>query len=201
MLRARPRTTPVVFTLVATAVLALAAGCSQNAAGATHAAPTGGSDAVPAGVADQYATVNEEIRSEGGETTVGEWRIGYIVEAAEPWFENGGDGVSFREPAAGETHHIEIVPFEATTGRIVPDVPISLEVLDATGAVVDAKKLNFYYAQFFHYANNFSVPTAGRYTLRATLEAPSFNRHGEHTEQPPLVEGATVEFTDVELAG
>lgn len=199
MLRARPRTAPAALAIAATAVLALAAGCSQDAAGASHAAEGGA--AVPAGVADQYATVNEEIASEGGETTIGEWRIGYIVEPAEPWFENGGGAVSFREPAAGETHHIEIVPFEASTGRIVPDVPISLEVLDETGAVVDAKELNFYYGEFFHYANNFSVPTAGRYTLRATLVAPSFNRHGEQTEQPALIEGATAEFTDVELAG
>ncbi len=92
-----------------------------------------------------------------------------------------------------------MIPFDAESGRIVPQVPIRLEVLDANGQVVDAKAVNFYYAEFFHYANNFSVPTAGRYTLRATLAPPTFLRHGEQGEQPPLSEGTTVEFRDVEL--
>lgn len=199
MARARKPATTAGPVLTGCAVLGLLAGCAQGSADTgSHAAGT--PEAVPAGVAAQYATVNREIKAEGGETTSGEWRIGYIVEPAEPWFENSGGTLGFREPAAGETHHIEIVPFEAAGGRIVPDVPIFLEVLDGAGAVVDAKKLNFYHAEFFHYANNFSVPTAGTYTLRATLEAPAFSRHGESTERPALSDGATVEFTGVELA-
>src|SRR5918997_893177 len=47
----------------------------------------GEAQAVPAGVAEQYATMEEEIREAGGEQTVGPWRIGYIVEAAEPWYQ------------------------------------------------------------------------------------------------------------------
>jgi hypothetical protein len=152
---------------------------------------------VPEGVAAQYAAVEAEIAAEGGATESGDWRVGYIVEPAEPWFEDVG---TFREPAAGETHHIEIVPFEAATGRIVPDVPIRLEVVDDSGAVVDEQELSFYYAEFFHYANNFSVPEQGTYTLRATLSAPSFRRHGEESEGPALAQETTVEFSDVQLS-
>ncbi len=172
-------------------------GCGQ--AGSAAAQNPGAASPVPAGVANEYTQVNEEIRNEGGETTVGEWRIGYIVEPAEAWHQVMNGNRSYREPVAGETHHIEIVPFEASSGRIVPDVPIHLEVVDGTGAVVDAKQLTFYHAEFFHYANNFSVPANGRYTLRARVEPPSFPRHGEHHEQPPLADGTTVEFRDVEL--
>jgi len=185
------RTTTAVVT--ALTVLALAA-CSS-----TSSADTATQD-VPAGVATMYSTVAEEIADRGGETTAGEWRIGYIVEAAEPWFEKHGQHSSFREPRAGETHHIEIIPFEKSTGRIVPSVPIHVEVVDAQGAVVDEKDLNFYYATFFHYANNFDVPESGAYTLRATLGAPTFLRHGDEAEGPALAEGATVEFDDVELS-
>ncbi|MFC7501447.1 iron transporter, partial [Nocardioides sp. GCM10030258] len=60
-------------------------------------------------------------------------------------------------------------------------------------------ELNFYYSTFFHYANNFSIPEAGSYTLRVKVEAPTFNRHGDADETPPLAEGVEVEFTDVEL--
>lgn len=154
---------------------------------------------VPAGVQAQYEVLADELAEKGETVESGEWTVNLITEAAEPWFELQGDEASYRAPQAGETHHIEIIPTETTTGRIVPDVPITLEVIDADGKVVQEMELNFYYSTFFHYANNFSVPDAGSYTLRATLGAPAFNRHGEETDTPALTEGATVEFTDVEL--
>jgi hypothetical protein len=184
MLRAR-------IALAATLPLVALASCSSSDAVEQST--------VPAGVAKMYSTVAAEIADRGGEKTNGEWRIGYIVEAAEPWFEDHGRHDVFREPQAGETHHIEIIPFEKATGRIVPDVPIHLAVVDADGTIVDEHDLNFYYATFFHYATNFSIPTSGTYTLRATLGAPAFLRHGDEAEGPALVEGTTVEFTDVEL--
>lgn len=157
--------------------------------------------AVPAGVQKQYEVLAEELAEKGETVESGEWTVNLITEAAEPWFEVHGDhGAQFRAPKGGETHHIEIIPTETSTGRIVPDVPITLEVLDAEGAVVQDMKLNFYYSTFYHYANNFTVPEDGTYTLRATLGVPAFNRHGEESETPALTEGATVEFTDVELS-
>ncbi|TJZ42875.1 hypothetical protein FCH28_33895 [Streptomyces piniterrae] len=159
-------------------------------------------ETAPAGVAHQHTILDAEIKAKGGETRAGDYRVGYIVEAAEPWFhaEHGEHGkLIHREPTKGETHHIEIIPMEAKTGRIVPDVPIRLEVLDGKGKVVQAQKLNFYYAEFFHYANNFSIPKEGKYTLRATLERPTFLRHGASGEQPPLGEKATATFRNVTL--
>ena len=156
---------------------------------------------VAAGVEKQYEVLAEEVGERGGSTTSGEWTVSYIVEAAEPWFEeHAGHHQTFREPKAGETHHIEIIPTETKTGRIVPDVPITLEILDADGTVVDKQKLNFYYSTFFHYANNFHVPVAGDYTLRATLGVPTFYRHGDPADGPALAEGPTVEFTGVALS-
>ncbi|RZU73051.1 hypothetical protein EV384_1447 [Micromonospora kangleipakensis] len=147
----------------------------------------------------EQATLAKEIKAEGGENTAGPWRIAYIVEGAEPWYRADGGKQVLREPAAGETHHIEIIPIEAATGRVIPEVPIRLEVIDASGKVVDAKDLNFYYAEFFHYANNFAIPQAGTYTLRATLGVPTFLRHGEKGHEPALAEGATATFTGVKL--
>ncbi|MGH3309748.1 MAG: iron transporter [Streptomyces sp.] len=159
-------------------------------------------ETAPAGVAHQHTVLEAEMAANGGETKVGEYRVGYIVEAAEPWFrgEHGKHGKMVnREPAKGETHHIEIIPMEAKTGRIVPEVPIRLEVLDSKGKVVQAQDLNFYHAEFFHYANNFSIPKAGKYTLRATLQRPTFLRHGASGEKPALSEKTTATFRNVEL--
>lgn len=192
---------------IAAATLVLAA-CSGESTGSdtetvtVTASPTAqpaAAGAVPEGVVAEYETVNKEIAEKGGETTSGEWRVAYIIEVAEPWYTPEGDSFSFREPTPDETNHIEIIPFEASTGRIVPDVPIQLEIVDSSGNAVQTKDLNFYYAPFFHYANNFAIPAPGKYTLRATLGSPSFMRHGEKDHTPALAEGATVEFTEVEI--
>lgn len=189
----RTRTPALTATLLA---LPMLVGC-----GTSDAADSGeeSASAVPAGVVEQYSTLEGEVAERGGSTTSGEWEVSYIVEAAEPWFHAEGDEQHFRAPAEGETHHIEIIPTEAATGRIVPDAPVTLEVLDEEGEVVDSGRLNFYYSTFFHYANNFSIPADGAYTLRATIEAPTFLRHGEEEETPALTEGATVTFEDVSL--
>ncbi|WPU08609.1 iron transporter [Pseudarthrobacter oxydans] len=178
------------------ALLALT-GCGTQAAANTQAAKDN-AFTVPAGVQEQYQVLADELAEKGKTVESGEWTVNLITEAAEPWFDE--HGTHFRAPEAGETHHIEIIPVEASTGRIVPDVPITLEVVDAQDKVVQSMELNFYYSTFYHYANNFTVPEAGTYTVRATLGVPAFNRHGEESDTPPLIEGTTVEFKDVELS-
>ena len=174
-------------------VLASLTGC-----GSTQAAAKEDAFAVPAGVQEQYQVLAEELAEKGRTVQSGEWTVNLITEAAEPWFDEHGE--HFRVPEAGETHHIEIIPVEASTGRIVPDVPLKLEVVNAEEKVVQELDLKFYYSAFYHYANNFSVPEPGTYTLRATLGVPTFNRHGEESETPALAKGTTVEFKDVELS-
>jgi hypothetical protein len=190
-MRLRPR---AVVAIAFAPLLLVSCGGSGEPAEQTSDAPD-----VPSGVAEEYATMAEEIQSEGGEETSGGWRVGYIVEAAEPWFEGHDGGQHFRAPRAGETHHIEILPFEESTGRLVPDTPVRLEIVDADGAVVQDRKLEFLYGEFFHYATNFSVPEPGTYTLRATIGVPTFSRHGEAGDVPAMSEGTTVTFEDVEL--
>ena len=190
---------PLLIVLGVLAASLTVSGCSGSGSGAEAGGSPDAAAAVPQGVASMYRTVEEEIDEAGGATTTGEWRVGYVVEAAEPWFEHGGGHHDFRAPAPGETHHIEIIPIEKSTGRIMPTVPIHVEVLAEDGTVVDKKDLNFYYAEFFHYANNFEVPDSGTYRIRATLSAPTFKRHGEAEEGPALAKGATVTFDDVEL--
>jgi hypothetical protein len=118
-------------------------------------------------VATQYRTIEEEVGAEGGDQIKGPWQVSYIVEPAEGWFERRGGELRFREPAEGETHHLEIIPREASTGRVVPNVPVTLEVLDEQGERVDEKRLSPYYAEFFHYAatSRFPRPASTRFGL------------------------------------
>lgn len=180
--------------LLALLPLALTA-CSASDASTDEAAE------VPDGVAAQYATLAEEVEEKGRTATSGEWTVHLVTEAAEPWHEVAEDGTTrFRDVAAGETDHVEIIPVETATGRIVPDVPITIEVVGADGEVVSSAELEWFWSRFSHYAANLSVPQ-GDYELRATLGTPTFHRHGDADEVPALAEGATVTFDDVALGG
>jgi len=177
-----------IFSLAMAAALA---GCGAAAETQPH---------VPAGVAEQYDVLAEEVSDKGETVKSGEWTIHLITEAAEPWFEVTPDGQSrYRPPGKGETNHIEIIPIETATGRVVPDVPIELAVVDTDGKVVESKRLAFYQSTFFHYARNFSIARPGQYTVRATVGVPTFNRHGVKGEKPALTKGTVAIFDDVEL--
>lgn len=148
----------------------------------------------PAGGAEQYQVREAEVVAERGDSTrSGDWAVSDIVEAAEPWSEHGNDRHAFRAAKPAETNHIEIIPTEPSTGRIIPDVPITVEVIDGGGQVVQKQKLNSDHSTFF------SIPEAGTYTLLATPGAPSFKGRGGEAEGPALADGVTVEFPDIEL--
>lgn len=153
------------------------------------------------GVMDSYLLAQEEISTEGGEMEAGEYRVGYIVEPAEGWWEGDPQDPEWREPAAGETNHIEILPFDRETGLLVPYMDIELTVTDGSGTEVESKPLSFYYADFYHYANNFNIPEKGSYTLMAELSPPEFRRHGDADgEGKVFTEPVQVEFDGVEIA-
>lgn len=152
------------------------------------------------GVVDSYSVAHEEIEEEGGEKEAGPYKVGYIVEPAEGWWEGNPENLQWREPQGGETNHIEILPYDRESGLLVPEANITLTVVDESGQEVQSKELQFYRAEFYHYANNFSLPESGEYTLRARIEPPTFLRHGsEDGEGKVYTEPVTVEFEGVEI--
>ncbi len=196
--------------LVVLAVLAGACGqegSSSDSGGSASGGSGSGSGSATAssdefqGIVDSYGTAQAEIDGEGGEQEVGDYRVGYIVEPAEPWWEGDPGSLTFREPATGETNHIEILPFEAETGLLIPYMEGTLTVLNESGEEVDSKPLQFYRGEFYHYANNFSLPESGIYTLRAEMQPPTFLRHEtEDREGRVLTEPLMVEFENIEIS-
>jgi Fe2+ transport protein len=217
-LRRKAIGTAAMFALIPTASAVV--GCGQEASekkkSGEGSAPEGGpepgggsgsrahgaaSDGEFQGVVASYEMALEEIDEEGGEQEVGEYRAGYIVEPAEGWWEGSPESLAWRGPAAGETDHMEILPFEAETGLLIPDMEGTLTVLDESGEEVDSKPLVFYRGEFYHSANNFSLPGSGTYTLRAELEPPPFRHHETEERQGRVfTEPVTVEFENVEIS-
>jgi hypothetical protein len=193
-------------------VVVLAAACGQGGSGsengggsasASDSASEGDSSEAGTfqGVVDSYEVTQREIEEEGGEQRVGEYRVGYIIEPAEGWWEGDPQNLTWREPAPGETNHIEILPFEVGSGLLVPEADITLTVLDGSGNEIDTKPLRFYRGEFYHYANNFSLPESGTYTLRAEIAPPTFLRHEtEEAEGKVFAEPVTAEFENVQIS-
>lgn len=172
----------------------------QTTGGTTGETTGGTADSGFQGVVDSYAVAQEEIGAEGGEQQVGPYRVGYIVEPAEGWWEGDPPNLEWRAPASGETNHIEILPFDAETGLLIPYMEIELTVSDENGDEVESQPLEFYYAEFYHYANNFSLPESGAYTLRAVLNPPDFRRHGDEEGEGRVYENrAVATFEDVQI--
>ncbi|HET7481152.1 MAG TPA: iron transporter [Rubrobacteraceae bacterium] len=202
--------TSFIIAVASLGLILAAAGCgnapvtNERAAQETTGETTGSSGAASAslrGVVDSYKLAHEEIEAEGGEKDAGGYEIGYIVEPAEGWWEGDPGDLTWRGPRGGETNHIEILPFDAETGLLVPQASIKLDVYDESGKEIQSKQLEFYYSEFYHYANNFSLPKSGKYTLEAEISPPDFRRHGEENgEGKVFTEPVTVKFENVEIS-
>jgi len=51
-----------------------------------------------------------EIDAEGSEQEVGEYRVGYVVQPAEGWWEGALENLAWREPIGGATRYLRIPP-------------------------------------------------------------------------------------------
>ncbi len=173
---------------------------SASGGGSASKGSSSGSAGQFQGVVDSYGVAQEEIEAEGGEQRAGGYRVGYIIEPAEGWWEGHPQNLAWREPAPGETNHIEILPFEVGSGLLVPEAEITLTVLDESGNEVDTKPLRFYRGEFYHYANNFSLPESGTYALRAEIAPLNFLRHEtEEAEGRVFTEPVVAEFENVHI--
>ncbi|GGK26310.1 hypothetical protein GCM10010124_18700 [Pilimelia terevasa] len=171
--------------VLAAAVLTLSVGgcCTRKKPPATAAA----------GAAAGSAALDRDIRDGGGQTTMDEWRVAYVVGRPQGWQQLVGGVHTFRAPLPTETHHVAVVPIEAATGRIVPDVPVTLQVLDSAGTVVDQRRLWFLHrADYYRYGHNVAVPTPGAYTLKVVLGTPTFARVAAAAADVPALNRGTV---------
>jgi hypothetical protein len=130
-------------------------------------------------MAEAWAIMQQTVSKSGGMCTSGDYKIAYALDAPDGWYEMKDGALTWRPPAPGETQHIESVVMDSLTGQVLPIAP-TLEVVDAQGKVVQSQKLMFLWHPLAdHYGANYSIPTAGTYTLHITSPAPDFARHDQ----------------------
>ena len=148
---------------------------------------------------ESQVMTNELIRMNGTMRTLGDYKIAYLVDAPKGWYEPTSGTLAWRPPAANETQHIEAVILDSLTGKPVPVTGVTVDVLDARGNVVQSKPLVYYWHPMSdHYGTNFSIPTAGNYSLRVRAPAPVIRRH-DRSLGNRFTTPVDVTFTNVRL--
>ncbi|MBI2844190.1 MAG: hypothetical protein HYX78_12385 [Armatimonadetes bacterium] len=143
--------------------------------------------------------LRQSIAESGGQNTFGDYQVAYMLDPPLGYYEMADGRLTWRPPAPGETQHIEAVVMDSLTGQPLPITP-TVEVVDQQGSVVQSKQLVYYWHPMAgHYGANFSVPTAGSYTLRVRAPAPDFRRH-DRTMGERFTAPLDASFTDVRIS-
>lgn len=127
--------------------------------------------------------VNQQSLAEAelaGEQLVGELRVGLIIESAEDFWLWEGEKLT-QAPAAGQTHHLEIVLREKATKKMIPNADIKVKV-ERDDGWSETKKLYPLWGEFFHYGNNFNLTKDGDYKAKFNIQ------HGWRLAHEDLVE-------------
>jgi hypothetical protein len=150
--------------------------------------------------ADENRAIASAMKGMDAATTGGV-RIGYAFSAAQGWYVWQGGALMWRDPVAGETHHLAVTVQDAQDRRTIPGCRVTASFTDPQGrSVATSSPLAFTWGDDFHrYAANVSLP-AGTSRIRLTLrvEPPEFPRTGR-PDGPAFTAPVSVSFADAEI--
>ncbi|MEN6372568.1 MAG: hypothetical protein ABFD64_11215 [Armatimonadota bacterium] len=139
------------------------------------------------------------IKQSGGQRTVGDYQVAYMVDPPKGYYQTMNGQLTWVPPAPGETQHIEVVVLDSLTNKPIPVSP-TINIIDQSGNVVQSKQLSYFWSPMAdHYGANFSIPTAGTYSIRVQAPAPDILRHdrnlGDRFTSPVDVTFSNVQLT------
>ena len=123
------------------------------------------------------------VRQSGGMETFGDYKVAYVMGQPEGWYELQGDQLVWRDPAPGETVHLETVVLDAFTGKWMPVPGVTLDIVGQDGNTVETHELiMLWHPMADHYGYNYSIP-AGTYNLHIHAPVPPMGRHSKELGQ------------------
>ena len=142
--------------------------------------------------------MTDAVANDGGEQRAGHYLIGYAVEEAEGMYEWANGQLVWRE--AGEANlHLEITVRDSGDGRFVPDVRVLATLIDSDGWDIGSHEQPLiWHPMLYHYGRNWTVPADGEYTLRVSVDPPTFMRH-DSVNGRRFIDRVEVEFTGVKV--
>jgi hypothetical protein len=128
----------------------------------------------------------------------GDYQIAYASEKAEGMYVERDGRFDWDEPT-DQNVHLEIVVRDRADGRFIPELDVSVTLIDAAGREIGTfRHPLLWHPYLYHYGRNWRIPSDGRYSLRVRFPAPHFRRHDKENGDR-FSEGADVTFKDVRL--
>jgi hypothetical protein len=119
----------------------------------------------------------KEEADSGGEKMAGNYVVAYAIEKAEGMYKLSQKELKWQEPGK-KNCHIEISVRDGADNRFIPNLNISVTVVDENDEEIGTHKQEFlWHPWLYHYGRNWQVPKDGKYTLKVKIEAPKFMRH------------------------
>lgn len=141
----------------------------------------------------------KEVAHTGRTKRCGDFVIGFAQEKAEGLYQLRDGSLEWTEPKEGENCHFEVSVVDATDHRFVPNLDVTLTVIDPEEGELDTRKMPFlWHPGLYHYGCNWSLPGDGRYSLQVHVAAPTFPRH-DKKNGCRYAEPAEVSFDDVQV--
>nr|WP_240148917.1 iron transporter [Halorubellus sp. JP-L1] len=109
-----------------------------------------------------------------------------------------GDGDLEWEEPDDENCHVEVAVCDGDDGRFLPELDVSVAVLDGDEAVAEFEPQFLWHPGLHHYGDNVKIPGDGAYSIRVDVEPPGFERHDEENGDR-YRDAVQVTFDDVQL--
>ena len=145
----------------------------------------------PPGPIDSDYAVGDDILQGFAEslylTDVGDYRIGFIAEAPEPyWLWKEGPQLRAVEP--DDNFHVEVILQDAPSGLLVPGATVTVTLTPKAGGKPVVAHLHGLLSVFQHYGETLRVPP-GEYAVRVDVEPPALALvDGERFLEPASIE-------------
>jgi len=139
-------------------------------------------------------TVTSEMRVVGT-TTAGDYRFHLLYSHPSRFWDLNGRQRYLRDVKSDHTMHLMVMVSDAETGRILPEVSVTAEVLN-DGELITQKIVYNMLSQrmSFHYGDNVTLDGAGTYTVNISLSAIPLRRTGRFGDRFETPTTATFEM-------
>lgn len=121
-------------------------------------------------ILEGFAAARSEAQVDG-------YRIGFITEPPEPFWE-WKDGPTLKAVRPEDTHHLEIVLQDRGTGLLVPQADVALRLVPTSGGKPVEVPLHGLLSAFQHYGETLRVPP-GDYRVEVDVKPPATAVLGE----------------------
>ncbi|MEZ4571987.1 MAG: iron transporter [Thermomicrobiales bacterium] len=108
---------------------------------------------------------------------VGDYEVAVTAEEAEGLYHFRNGNLEWVEPTE-ENCHIEVGVRDASDGRFIPGLNVSVNVSTSDGEDVGTHEHPFlWHPWLYHYGRNWHVPRSGEYRIMVHIDPPTFMRH------------------------